>query len=68
MEPGVCILWVITAFSAFFVGLMIVVLWITHSLMILTNFRTLDGMKTKECCPLPFFNTKNDPNKVKHCL
>jgi palmitoyltransferase len=61
MEPGVVILWVFTGLSAFFVGLMIVALAITHTLMVLTNFRTLDGMKTGKMCPLPFLSTQNDP-------
>jgi hypothetical protein len=55
VEPGVMILWVFTAFSAFFVGLMIIILFITHTVMGCTNYRTLDGMKTKKCCPIPFF-------------
>jgi hypothetical protein len=58
VEPGVMILWVFTAFSAFFVGLMIIVLLATHSVMAFTNYRTLDGMKTKKCCPIPFFQSK----------
>lgn len=53
-EPGVYILWLITCFSALFVGIMIVALCISHSMMILTNFTTLTGMKTKKMCALPF--------------
>lgn len=53
-EPGVYILWLITSFSATFVGFMIIALWISHTMMILTNFTTLTGMKTKKVCPFPF--------------
>ena len=33
---------------------MIIALWISHTMMILTNFTTLTGMKTKKVCPFPF--------------
>ena len=33
---------------------MIVALLISHTMMILTNFTTLTGMKTKKICPCPF--------------
>jgi hypothetical protein len=68
MEPGVVILWVVTGFSAFFVGLMIVCLFIVHTMMALTNYRTLDGMKTGRMCPMPFVSTNNDPEFVKDHL
>jgi hypothetical protein len=68
MEPGVVILWVVTGFSAFFVGLMIVCLFIVHTMMALTNYRTLDGMKTGRMCPMPFVSTSNDPEFVKISL
>jgi hypothetical protein len=61
MEPGVAIIWAATAFSALFVGIMIIMLLISHSLMVLTNYRTLDGMKTGRMCPLPFFARDNNP-------
>jgi hypothetical protein len=64
MEPGVVIIWAITAFSAFFVGLMIIMLLISHTLMVLTNYRTLDGMKTGKMCPVPFVSTEDDPTFV----
>ena len=32
--------------------------------MLLTNYRTLDGMKTGRMCPLPFIATLNNPNKM----
>jgi hypothetical protein len=64
MEPGVVIIWAITAFSALFVGLMIVMLLITHTLMVLTNYRTLDGMKTGKMCPIPFLAADNSPEFV----
>lgn len=64
MEPGVAIIWAITAFSAGFVGIMIVMLLISHTLMILTNYRTLDGMKTGRMCPMPFFTNDFDPDYV----
>jgi hypothetical protein len=64
MEPGVVIIWAITAFSAFFVGLMIVMLFITHTFMVLTNYRTLDGMKTGKMCPIPFISANNNPEYV----
>ena len=53
-EPGVYILWMITCFSAFFVGMMIVALFISHSMMVLTNNTTLMQIKTKKVCPFPF--------------
>ena len=63
-EPGVYILWAFTAFSAFFVGIMIIALLITHTILVLTNYRTLDGMKSKKMCPLPFCRTKEAPEAV----
>lgn len=68
MEPGVVIIWVITAFSAFFVGLMIIMLFITHTMMVLTNYRTLDSMKSGKMCPMPFFAIDNDPEYVRYRL
>ena len=53
-EPGVYILWMITCISAAVVGLMIIGLTISHTFMILTNYTTLDSMKQKRMCPLPF--------------
>lgn len=64
MEPGVAIIWAITAFSAGFVGLMIIVLFISHTLMILTNYRTLDSIKSNRMCPMPFFSKENSPDNV----
>ena len=61
MEPGVVIIWAITALSALFVGLMIIMLFFTHTFMVLTNYRTLDGMKSGKMCPMPFFATNNNP-------
>lgn len=52
-EPGVYILWGITCFSAGVVGLMIVGLAISHSLMVSTNYTTLDSIKKKMNGPLP---------------
>jgi hypothetical protein len=52
-EPGVYILWIITCMSAFFVGMMIVGLFISHSMMVMTNYTTLDSMKKKKMCPIP---------------
>jgi len=40
--------------SAGIVGMMIVGLAFGHTFMITTNFTTLDGMKTKRSCPIPF--------------
>lgn len=53
-EPGVYILWLITCFSAGMVGAMIVGLCFGHSFFVATNFTTLDGMKTRRSCSLPF--------------
>ncbi len=53
-EPGVYILWIITCFSAFFVGMMIIALLLSHTMMILTNHTTLMSMKFKKMCPIPF--------------
>lgn len=53
-EPGVYILWIITCFSALFVGIMIVALLISHTMMVLTNHTTLMSMKMHKMCPLPF--------------
>lgn len=53
-EPAVYVLWAITCFSAGCVGVMIVGLSIGHSLMISTNFTTLDSIKTRRACPIPF--------------
>lgn len=64
IEPGVLIIWLFTALAAFFVGLMILVLLGSHTFMILTNYRTLDGVKTGKCCPIPFCSTKHDPESV----
>lgn len=64
MEPGVAIIWALTAFSALFVGFMIIMLLISHTFMILTNYRTLDGMKTGKMCPVPFC-AMPDPNFVR---
>lgn len=61
MEPGVVIIWAITGFSALFVGLMIIMLSITHTFMVLTNYRTLDSMKSGKMCPMPFFSANNSP-------
>ena len=61
IEPGVIILWAFTAFSAFFVGIMIIMLTITHSIMFFTNFRTLDGMKMRKICPMPFCQNPKKP-------
>jgi hypothetical protein len=52
-EPGVYILWVVTCISAGIVGIMIVTLWLGHTLMIATNFTTLDSLKKKTMCPIP---------------
>jgi len=56
VEPGVIILWFFTAFSAFFVGLMIMCLVVGHTAMMFTNFRTMDSMKQQKMFPIPFFN------------
>lgn len=53
-EPGVYILWIITCFSALVVGIMIIGLLISHTMMILTNHTTLMSMKLKRMCPVPF--------------
>jgi hypothetical protein len=63
-EPGVLLLWVFTMFSALFVGLMIVMLFLSHTAMLLTNFGTLNAMETKGCCPLPFCQRGHLPEKV----
>ena len=47
-------LWGITCFSASVVGLMIIMLAVGHTVMIMTNFTTLDSIKTKGVCPMPF--------------
>ena len=57
-EPGVYVLWAITCFSAGVVGLMIVGLAISHSLMICTNSTTLDSMKKKAMSALPFIECR----------
>lgn len=57
-EPGVYILWAITCISAGLVGLMIVMLWVGHTAMIMTNFTTLDSIKTKKTCPIPFLEVR----------
>ena len=64
VEPGVMILWFFTAFSAFFVGMMILCLIVGHTVMIFTNFRTMDSMKTKKVCPLPFFQKGRKPDHL----
>jgi hypothetical protein len=66
-EPGVYVLWGITCFSAGFVGMMIVGLAVGHTMMITTNFTTLDSIKSKRTCPLPFFEFRKnqlDPKSV----
>ena len=54
-EWYVYILWGVTCLSASLIGLMIVALWFSHTVMILTNFTTLDSMKKRRCFPIPFF-------------
>lgn len=69
-EPGVYILWLITTFSATFIGTMIIALFISHTMMILTNFTTLTGMKKKSVCHLPFCEFRDmllTDDKVKNC-
>jgi hypothetical protein len=61
-EPGVMILWFLTAFSAFFVGLMILTLYLSHTVMMLTNYRTLDAVKTRKMCPAPFVQKGGSPD------
>lgn len=66
-EPGVYILWVITCISAGVVGAMIIMLWVGHSLMVATNFTTLDNLKEKRMCPIPFIEFRSryhTPNAV----
>lgn len=58
-EPGVYILWAITCISAGIVGMMIVTLWAGHTVMIATNFTTLDSLKKKAVCPLPLFECRS---------
>lgn len=53
-ETSIYALWLLTCFSAGIVGLMIIALCIGHSFMVTVNFSTLDSMKTKESCALPF--------------
>jgi hypothetical protein len=53
-ESGVYILWIITCFSACFVGIMILSLLICHTLMILSNHTTLMSVKQKSMFPMPF--------------
>jgi len=64
MEPGLMILWFFTAFSAFFVGLMILMLFLSHTVMMLTNYRTLDAVKTRKMCPAPFVQKGADPDSL----
>ena len=40
--------------SAFVVGIMIIMLFVGHTGMVLTNFTTLDSIKQKQVCPIPF--------------
>lgn len=63
-EPGVIILWAFTTFSAFFVGIMIVILCCNHTVMMFTNYRTLDAMKQKQMCPLPFIDKGRSPDQL----
>ena len=53
-EPGDYVLWFITCVSATIIGLMIVLLAISHTFYILTNHTTLMAMKAKRLCPCPF--------------
>jgi hypothetical protein len=53
-EPGVYILWFVTCISALVVGVMIVILLISHSMMVVTNHTTLMTIKQSKACPLPF--------------
>lgn len=53
------VLWAITCGSAFFVGVMILTLTFGHAFMIMTNYTTLDSVKTKKCCPIPFCEFRN---------
>jgi len=56
-----------TCFSAGCVGIMIVGLSIGHSFMICSNFSTLDSIKSKRACPIPFCEFREyqkDPNIV----
>jgi len=64
VEPGVMILWGFTTLSVFFVGLMIIVLFISHTIMMLTNHSTLDSMKAKKMCPMPFCQKGPSPSSI----
>jgi len=64
MEPGVVILWTFTGLSAFLVGIMILMLLTSHTVMVFTNHRTLDSMKSGKMCPFPFISTDTNPNLV----
>ena len=68
-EPGVYILWGITCFSAFIVGIMIIMLAVGHTMYILTNHTTLMSMKLKKVCPCPFCEPRDmilDDESVKN--
>lgn len=43
------------AVSVGFMGIMISALYIGHVFMSLTNVTTLESMKSRACCPVPFF-------------
>ena len=59
----VYILWISTSSSAFFVGLMILALWISHTAMIMTNHTTLMSVKTGHIYPLPFCQHRKSISK-----
>ena len=65
----VCVLWLITSISAFFVGFMILALWFSHTMMVLTNHTTLMSVKSGSIFPIPFCqHRKNGPTFTESFL
>ena len=54
------ILWGITCVSASLVGLMILMLFAGHIFMVVTNYTTLDSVKRRQVCPIPFCEFRKD--------
>ena len=55
--------WWIMAVSVGFMGVMLTALFFGHVFMLLTNITTLESMKSKACCPIPFLEWRKSQLK-----
>ena len=54
LKTSVYVLWGLLVCLRGVVGLMIVGLSVGHSCMVMTNYTTLDSIKNRRGCPIPF--------------